>query len=198
MSDFYNYGNGGAQQQSGGGFYGGSGFDQQQQPGAGGYGGYGGNPQQWAAPQQSDPMQMQGGYAQPQQMQQQPNYGFNPALAAVAGSISGDTVMEMSKGFIQSGTAKMIPGLESAMLMLRCYFAVDNNYVKMKMFKVLFPFTSKHWKRIVSWSNHEACLIDRSSLFFFIADSKRIHPNRTMLCQTLTRMLQTCICHRCL
>eukprot|EP00540_Astrosyne_radiata_P014720 CAMPEP_0116864746 /NCGR_PEP_ID=MMETSP0418-20121206/24999_1 /TAXON_ID=1158023 /ORGANISM="Astrosyne radiata, Strain 13vi08-1A" /LENGTH=196 /DNA_ID=CAMNT_0004500013 /DNA_START=1 /DNA_END=587 /DNA_ORIENTATION=- len=31
--------------------------------------------------------------------------------------------------FLQSSTARMIPGLESAMQMLRVYFAVDNKYV---------------------------------------------------------------------
>lgn len=148
MADFYgSYNNGNQQQQSGGtsgGFYGGGGgFNQQQDQQAG----YGGSNQQWQQPQ-SDPMQSYGGQQQQQQQpqQSQPNY-FNPALAAVAGSISNDQIMQMGRGFLQSGTARMVPGLESGMLMLRSYFAVDNNYVKIKIQKILFPFMSKHWKR---------------------------------------------------
>jgi YIF1 len=142
MADYYGNYNHGSQQSGGSsGFYGGGGgFNQDQ---GGGFGGYGA--QQWQQPQ-SDPMQSYGG-GQQQQQQSQPNY-FTP-LAAVAGSISNDQMMQIGKGFLQSGTARMVPGLESAMLMLRSYFAVDNNYVKIKIQKVLFPFRSKHWKRTV-------------------------------------------------
>ena len=52
--------------------------------------------------------------------------------------------------FIKSRTAKFIPGLESSMMLLRNYFAVDNYYVQAKILKVLFPFRSKNWKRVVS------------------------------------------------
>jgi hypothetical protein len=86
---------------------------------------------------------------------------WNPAtaatMAAVAGSISGsggfsnDTMLDLAssagKSFLQSGSARMIPGLESTMLTLRHYFAVDNKYVLRKMQKVLFPFLSKQWQR---------------------------------------------------
>lgn len=40
-----------------------------------------------------------------------------------------------------------IPGMKYIMGLLRSYFAVDNRYVKRKMLKVLFPFTSKEWQR---------------------------------------------------
>ena len=150
------YNNGGQQGGgSSGGFYGGGGGFNQQQDQSGGYGAYGGNTNQWQQPQQSDPMQGgYGGYGGQQQQQQQQQQAqpalFNPALAAMAGSISGDAVVEMGKGFITSRAAQMVPGLESGMLLLRSYFAVDNNYVKTKMLKVLFPFRSKNWKRVVS------------------------------------------------
>jgi hypothetical protein len=82
-------------------------------------------------------------------------------MAAVAGSISGsggfsnDTMLDLAssagKSFLQSGSARMIPGLESTMLTLRHYFAVDNKYVLRKMQKVLFPFLSKQWQRQVSY-----------------------------------------------
>lgn len=159
MANYYDYNNG--NQQSGGtsgGFYGGGGFNQQQeqqQPGGGSFGGY--NAQQWQAPTQTDPMlqQQQGGYpGQPMQPQQgggQQQY-WNPALGAIAGSMNNEAIVDIAGGlgrnFLQSSWAKMIPGLETAMVMLRDYFAVDNNYVKTKMQKILFPFRSTHWKRV--------------------------------------------------
>jgi len=42
----------------------------------------------------------------------------------------------------------MIPGFDQAMITLRTYFAVDNDYVVKKMKKVLFPFKTSHWKRM--------------------------------------------------
>ena len=60
-----------------------------------------------------------------------------------------------AEDFFKSRTAKIVPGLESSMLLLRRYFAVDNYYVKTKILKVLFPFRSKNWKRLVSYSNCE-------------------------------------------
>ena len=90
---------------------------------------------------------------------QQPSF-WNPATAATmvamagAGSgISNDAMFEMAsnagKSFLQSGSARMIPGLESTLLMLRRYFAVDNRYVQIKMRKILFPFLDKQWTRVV-------------------------------------------------
>lgn len=160
MANFYDYNNG--NQQTGGGsssgFYGGGGYNQQQQqdPGMGDFGGYGGgntNSQQWQQPQR-DPLQPYPSQQQqqPQAQQPQPNF-WNPAMAsvaAVAGSMDNDTMLKVGKSFLQSGTAKMVPGLESSMLVLRRYFAVDNKYVKSKMVKVLFPFRTKNWKRVVS------------------------------------------------
>ena len=91
---------------------------------------------------------------------QQPSF-WNPATAATmvamagAGSgISNDAMFEMAsnagKSFLQSGSARMVPGLESTLLMLRRYFAVDNRYVQIKMRKILFPFLDKQWTRVVS------------------------------------------------
>ena len=61
-----------------------------------------------------------------------------------------DLAMTGGQTFLKSSTARMIPGLESSMQMLRVYFAVDNHYVKRKIQKVLFPFLSKQWQRQVS------------------------------------------------
>ena len=91
---------------------------------------------------------------------QQPSF-WNPATAAtmvaMAGASSGisnDAMFEMAsnagKSFLQSGSARMVPGLESTLLMLRRYFAVDNRYVQIKMRKILFPFLDKQWTRVVS------------------------------------------------
>ena len=78
---------------------------------------------------------------------------FNPAMAmavASAGGLNNDALMKAGEKFFQDGTARMIPGLESTMLLLRNYFAVDNRYVIRKMKKVLFPFLDKEWQREVS------------------------------------------------
>jgi hypothetical protein len=135
---------------------------QQQQPG---------NMQQW---QYSPQNQQQNGYGQPQQQQnafgqqpqqQQPQQQpfWNPAttaatMAAMASMASGqglpnemltNEMTNAGKFFLQSTTARFIPGLESTMIVLRSYFAVDNRYVLRKMKRVLFPFFSKQWKRNV-------------------------------------------------
>ena len=60
-----------------------------------------------------------------------------------------NTLLQGGREAWVSGGARMIPGLEAGMLMLRTYFAVDNRYVKRKMQKVLFPFLSKQWRRFV-------------------------------------------------
>jgi hypothetical protein len=114
-----------------------------------------GNTQQWTAPQ---PQQQSAQQASTKTQQQQQAF-WNPAAAAsvmslAAGSgFSNDTMLDLAsnagKSFFQSGSARMIPGLETTMGKLRVYFAVDNRYVKRKMQKVLFPFLSKHWKREV-------------------------------------------------
>jgi len=46
--------------------------------------------------------------------------------------------------------SSFIPGFDATMIALRAYFAVDNRYVQLKMKKVLFPFLSKQWRRLVS------------------------------------------------
>ena len=171
MANFYDYNNNGSQQKGGdsGDFYGG-GYNQQQQqqqqqqqPGGGNFGYGGGNAQQqWSQPQ-SDPMQPYQGQQQQQQPQQQ---GFfsqqgvasvmsNPnVMAAMAGGFNNDTMFKIAsegaENMWKSGAGQFIPGLETSMLTLRRYFAVDNYYVKAKILKVLFPFRSKNWKRIVS------------------------------------------------
>lgn len=113
---------------------------------------FAGNTQQWTAPQQAQQTQQQ-------QTQQQPAF-WNPAAAAtMIGSVAAatgsgnDAMLDLAssagKTFLQSGSARMIPGLEMFMTKLRTYFAVDNYYVKRKMLKIVLPYTSKHWKREV-------------------------------------------------
>jgi hypothetical protein len=142
---------------------------QQQQPGysAGGYAAPN-NQQQWQPQQQQQPQQP--GQRQPyagqqqfgaSQVQPQPAF-WNPATAATvaaaagsmaSGGLSNDAMFDLAsnagKSFLKNGSARMIPGLESSMLVLRSYFAVDNRYVMRKMQKILMPFLSKHWKRQV-------------------------------------------------
>ena len=77
---------------------------------------------------------------------------------AASGGITGDGVMNFVKNQADSGSWKSgWWGVDTVMQALRAYFAVDNKYVQVKMQKVLFPFTSKHWKRAVS---HE-CVLHR-------------------------------------
>jgi hypothetical protein len=128
------------------------------------------NVQAWQASsqQQSIQLQQQHAYApqhhyQPQQQTGLPSV-WNPAAAAAAmaavasGSSAGSlmtndavlhSISSAGQSFFQQGTARMIPGLESTMLTLRYYFAVDNRYVMLKIQKVLVPFFSNDWKRQV-------------------------------------------------
>lgn len=95
---------------------------------------------------------------------------WNPATAATmaamaastvaaGGSINNDAMLDLAstagKSFLQSGTARMVPGLESSMMALRSYFAVDNKYVVRKMKRVLFPILSdkQGWQRQVRQLN---------------------------------------------
>lgn len=72
-------------------------------------------------------------------------------IGAAATSGNGQQVaLEAGKKFLESEMARMIPGLEALMISLRRYFAVDNNYVKLKMQRVLFPFSTSQWQRQVS------------------------------------------------
>lgn len=170
MANFYN-----ANENQGGdsnGFFGGGdGFSQpqQQQPPGGGNFAYG-QQQPWSQ-SQSDPVHGAQPYGQyQQQQQQQPGIGFfsqqgmgnvmsNPnvmaaAATAMSGGLNSDTTFNMAgqaaEQIWQTGAGRIIPGLETLMLSLRRYFAVDNYYVKAKILKVLFPFRSKTWKRHVS------------------------------------------------
>lgn len=166
---------------------------QQQQPGysSGGYASQ--NNQQWQQPQYSQQQAQQPGQPQPyaarQQQQFSANQGqtaaapvnfWNPATAAtvtaLAGSMastgfSNDAMLDLAssagKSFLQNGSARMVPGLESTMLALRSYYAVDNKYVVRKMQKVLVPFLSKNWRREVRYFND-------SILAFFL--SITMHP----------------------
>ena len=58
--------------------------------------------------------------------------------------------LQMGSTFLDQGTARLIPGLETFMRTLRVYFAVDNGYVKRKMMRVLCSFFCKSWSRLVS------------------------------------------------
>lgn len=81
---------------------------------------------------------------------------WNPAVAAsvmgAAASGNTDAMMgvaeSMGKQFLETGWARAVPGLEKSMVTLRVYFAVDNNYVKKKMGRILMPFLFKSWKRV--------------------------------------------------
>ena len=125
-----------------------------------------GDPNSWHQQQQ---------YGQ-QQQQPQPQYGqqsmqpqqqpfWNPAAAAsmaamaastFTGAATGSTNEQMldfagqaAGSFLQSSTARMIPGLERSMIALRQYFAVDNRYVLQKIKRVLAPFLASGWSRQV-------------------------------------------------
>ena len=130
--------------------------------------------QQQQQPQYGQQQQQQPQYGQQQQQQQQ--YGqqtmppqqqpfWNPAAAAsmaamaastFTGAATGSTNEQMldfagqaAGSFLQSSTARMIPGLERSMMALRQYFAVDNRYVVQKIKRVLAPFLAKGWTRQV-------------------------------------------------
>jgi YIF1 len=150
-------------------------YPQQPQQGGGGFQQGYGDPNAWQQQQQSYGQQQQQQPSQyppqPQQQQQQQQPAFwNPAAAATmaamaanltgSGSSSNEAAMlglaeAAGKTFLQSSSARMIPGLESAMGALRCYFAVDNRYVLYKMKRVLFPFTCKQWKRQVGFAESQ-------------------------------------------
>lgn len=94
---------------------------------------------------------------QPQQ-QQAPPAAWNPAAAVATVAAAGaggnkdamyDAAFSIGREFFISNTARMVPGLESTMMSLRYYFAVDNKYVVLKMKKILLPFISKQWRRLV-------------------------------------------------
>jgi YIF1 len=88
----------------------------------------------------------------------------------VGGSVDAGTMLDFAstagKTFLQSGTARMIPGLEAAMQLLRRYFAVDNQYVVKKMKRVFFPFLNKNWQRTVCTTGEdpEACPINSTRM----------------------------------
>eukprot|EP00934_Nitzschia_sp_Nitz4_P005360 Nitzschia sp. Nitz4//scaffold112_size70979//7347//8432//NITZ4_005891-RA/size70979-processed-gene-0.98-mRNA-1//1//CDS//3329533232//5350//frame0 len=133
---------------------------QQQQPGNF-------NVSQWQQQPASSGMQQQQQQQQqqvPQQQSQQqpsqvPNF-WNPTTMAVAGlaaqAASGglttnqafDQVTNMLPVPGEWKASSVIPGFDTTMIALRAYFAVDNRYVKIKILKLLFPFTSKQWKRL--------------------------------------------------
>jgi hypothetical protein len=165
--------------------------DQQQQQQQGySSGGYAApNNQQWQqqySQQQQQPQQPR--QTQPYAAQQQfgasqgqpaaPANFWNPATAAtvtaLAGSMansgfSNDAMLDLAssagKSFLQNGSARMVPGLESTMLALRSYYAVDNRYVMRKMQKILMPFLSKNWRR-------EVRFLDDSILALFSCPSR--------------------------
>ena len=130
---------------------------QQQQPQQQQQYGYGANVQQWQQPQAQPQQQQQLPPQQQQQQGQQPNFFSNDlaaaAIAAAAGGkLSNDALMNaIGQRFLENSSARMVPGLEYTMNLLRLYFAVDNHYVKRKILKVLFPFLSKQWERMVSY-----------------------------------------------
>lgn len=86
---------------------------------------------------------------------------FNPALGSIGGKVAAaaasgklndsQAMMGMAETvagqLFQDSVVKLIPGFERAMLASRPYFAVDNQYVKRKVAKVLFPFVFREWAR---------------------------------------------------
>jgi len=82
---------------------------------------------------------------------------WNPAVKAVASAAkvhmsNPNAALEISMGvgqrFLAKGTSCMVPGFERVMINLRIYFAVNNQYVKRKIYRVLFSFFYTHWKRM--------------------------------------------------
>jgi hypothetical protein len=136
-----------------------------------------GNMQQWhqqptGQQQQQQPQMMYGQAPMQQQQQQQQHQAPTPQIQpfwnpqasaavsqaaaglmtqAMTGSLSSDGVLDMASRLGTEAFKSGIPGLDGVMQTLRTYFAVDNRYVKRKMQKVLFPFVSKQWKRLVSY-----------------------------------------------
>ena len=136
-----------------------SSFQQPQQPG---------NFQQWAPSNKQNPQSQQSAQpVQPQQMMQQQQQQQHPASGqqqnfwnsantmAVAGlaaqAMSGGMTMDQMINFVpMPPVQENVAHFNRIMLTLRAYFAVDNRYVQLKMRKVLFPFVSKQWRRMVS------------------------------------------------
>lgn len=119
------------------------------------------NVNQWQAPSQA-PSQQSNMQQQSQQHQQQPQNFWNPsssmAMAGLAAqAMSGgmttqqafDNVINIVPVPPNWTPRSIVPGLDATMIALRAYFAVDNRYVQLKMKKVLFPFLSKQWRRMV-------------------------------------------------
>jgi len=76
------------------------------------------------------------------------NWGMKQAATYAAGGGDVSKIAEnVGKDLFDVGLAKVIPGLERSLVGLRPYFAVDNQYVKKKMFMVLFPFAFREWAR---------------------------------------------------
>jgi YIF1 len=116
-----------------------------------------GNFQQWAPSKSQNQQSQQPSQQQPQQQPigQQHNF-WNPAnTMAVAGlaaqAMSGGMTMDQMMNFVPMPPVQdNVAHFNRIMLTLRAYFAVDNRYVQRKMRKVLFPFVSKQWRRLVS------------------------------------------------
>ena len=177
MTDYYSGYSSQPQQppQGGGGnsFYEQGGYGRAQESGGGtvsssfSYEDHGAPKQSWKQEPSASAQQSMGGGpmgstpSQPTQPQQQSL--FNPAMAAAAisnvaaGGFTADSIYDggskMVEGFLDQSTARLIPGLDLFMRTLRVYFAVDNRFVKRKIQRVLFPFISKDWERLVSESH---------------------------------------------
>jgi hypothetical protein len=177
MSNFYSAGGpgGSSNTNGGGGFYDEGGYNgqqfqnQQQQQQQFQQPGYNNDMSQWQQPQPQQ-QQPQNNMHQQQQQQQQPQGtpffaapqgggggGLNVggiASQAAARYMTGQGISQDDmKQVWESGFSRIIPGFDSTMQTLRSYYAVDNNYVKRKMQKVLFPFVSQSWRRTVSLAN---------------------------------------------
>jgi hypothetical protein len=173
MSNFYSAGGPGGSSNTtgGGGFYEEGGYNgqqfqnQQQQQQQFQQPGYNNDMSQWQQPQQQPQPQNNMQHQQPQQQHPQgtpffaaPQAGGGGGLnvggiatQAAARYMTGQGISEDDMKHVwESGFARIIPGFDSTMQTLRTYYAVDNNYVKRKMQKVLFPFMSKSWRRTVS------------------------------------------------
>ncbi len=111
--------------------------------------------------------QMQQNQQQPQQQQPSSSSSipipslWNPVMTAAINSATNPNStqnkeamyqfgLQVGHRFLDEGTARLIPGLETFMKTLRVYFAVDNDYVKRKMMRVLCSFVCKNWNRLVS------------------------------------------------
>lgn len=64
----------------------------------------------------------------------------------LAPGLANDMFTDQGKKFIEN---KFFPGLNTFMMTLRPYFAVDNGYVMQKIKRILFPFITKQWNRKV-------------------------------------------------